>query len=177
VRIEILQRGDLRLDLLHLRHRLVGAIGEREEGELDEDGHDENGDAKIADEMVDRVDEEEQWFGDEVEPAPVDHQIELLDAEPRRVIVDRADLFGAGEESGRRLERGPGRDRLFRPEEIGLIVLRLYAPAGRKARVDRGGLLWNDRRAPVLVGEAEPAAIALEGANLAGILFDPGVRD
>ena len=71
----------------------------------------------------------------------------------------------------------PGATFLFRPEEIGLIVHRLYGPARGKARVDRGGLLWNDRRAPVLVGEAEPAAIALEGANLAGILFDPGVGD
>ena len=56
VRIELLQRGDLRLDLLHLRHRLVGAIGEREEGELDEDGDDEDRDAEIADDLVDGVD-------------------------------------------------------------------------------------------------------------------------
>ena len=71
----------------------------------------------------------------------------------------------------------PGRDRLFLSEEIGLIVHRLYGPARGEARVDRSGLFGNDRRAPVLVGEAEPAAIALEGANLAGILFDPGVGD
>ena len=177
VRVEFFQRGDLRLDLLHLRHRLVGAIGEREEGELDKDSNDENGDAEIADDFVDRVDQPEHRDRDHPEPTPVDHQRELLDAELGLVIVDRIDLFGAGEDSGRRLERGPGRDRLFRPEEIGLVVLRLHAAAGRKAGVDRGGLLGNDRGAPILVGEAEPAADALVGAHLARVLVDRRVGD
>ena len=35
VGIEVLERGDLRLDLLHLRHRAVALVGEREEGELE----------------------------------------------------------------------------------------------------------------------------------------------
>ena len=57
------------------------------------------------------------------------------------------------------------RDRLLLAEEIGLVVDRLNGPAGREARLDRRGLFGNDRRAPVFVGEAKPAAVALEGVE------------
>jgi hypothetical protein len=63
------------------------------------------------------------------------------------------------------------------PEEIGLVILRLYRSARRKARFDGLRLARNDRGRPVLVGEAEPAAIALEGEHLAWVFFDAGISD
>ncbi len=127
--------------------------------------------------LVDRVDQQEQRLGDEIEPAPVDHQVELLDAELGGVIVDRRHLLGAGEDASRRLDRGARRDRLLLAEEIGLIVDRLDGPAGREARLDRRRLHGNDRRAPIFVGEAKPAAVSLEGVELAGRLLDVRVCD
>ena len=93
------------------------------------------------------------------------------------VIVDRADFLGAGEHARRRLDRRARRDGLFRADEVGLIVLRLLAPARREARLDRRRLRRDDRRAPIFVGEAEPAAVALEGQRLARILVDRRVGD
>ena len=73
------QRRHLRLHRLHLRHRGIGFVGEREEGRLDQHGDDQDGDAEIADQMVEVVDHDEQRLGDEVEPAPVDQQIEVVE--------------------------------------------------------------------------------------------------
>src|SRR5947209_13645270 len=50
---------------LHLRHRGVGFVGEREEEDLDDDGHDQNRDAEISDVAVDPVHRQEQRLGDE----------------------------------------------------------------------------------------------------------------
>ncbi len=69
------------------------------------------------------------------------------------------------------------RDGLLLAEEIGLVVDRLNRPACGEARLDRRGLRWNDRRAPIFVGEAKPPAIALEGIDLAGRLLDVRVCD
>ena len=93
------------------------------------------------------------------------------------VIVDRRDFFRAREDAGRRLERRARRDRLLLAEEIGLVVDRLHGSGGREARLDRGGLIGDDRRAPIFVGEAKPAAVALEGSSLAGRLVDRRVGD
>ena len=110
-------RHHLRLHRLHLRHRGVGLVGEREEEQLDDDGDDQDGDAEIADQAVDAVHRLEQRLGDEIEPAPVDQQIELVELEPVVVAVDDRHLLGAGEEppvdgGARRPARwsAPGRD-------------------------------------------------------------------
>ena len=175
VGIEVLQRRDLRLDFFHLRHRAVRAVGEREERELDEHRDNQNGDAEIADEFVDRIDQPVHRLGNEVEPAPVDHQVEFLDAELGGVIVDRRDFLGAGEDPGRGLDRGAWRDGLLLAEEIGLVVDRFHGPAGQVAGLDLGGLLGDDRRAPIFVGEPEPAANALVRLEFTGGLVDGGV--
>jgi len=60
---------------LHLRHRGVGLVGERKNAALITTVT-RDGDAEMADQPVDVVDQEEQRLGDEVEPAPVDQQID-----------------------------------------------------------------------------------------------------
>ena len=116
-------------------------------------------------------------MGNKVEPAPVDHQIEFLDAELGGVVVDRRHLLGAGEDPGGGLDGGARRDRLLLAKEIGLVVDWLNRPACGEARLDRRGLRRNDRRAPVFVGEAEPPAVALEGFGPAGRLLDVLIGD
>ena len=95
------QRFHLRLQLLHLAHRLVGAVGEREEGELDEHRDDEDGDAEIADLARDEVDAFEDRLRQEPEIAPVDQQVEAVDAGVAIGVDDLGDLR-SGEETVRR---------------------------------------------------------------------------
>ena len=80
-RILLLQRGQLRLDELHLRHRAVALVGEREEHSLDDHCHAEDRQAEIADIFVYEIDEVEHRLGDEIEPAPIDQEVEFLDSE------------------------------------------------------------------------------------------------
>ena len=79
VRVFLADLQHLRLHLLHVRHRLVGLVGEREEDGLDDDGGGEDGEAEIAEQLVEPVDQPEHRLGDEIEPAPVDQQVELAD--------------------------------------------------------------------------------------------------
>ena len=53
VLVAFLDALHLRLQLLHLRHRLVLLVGEREEGGLHDQREDEDGDAEVADDAVD----------------------------------------------------------------------------------------------------------------------------
>ena len=69
------------LKLLHLRHRLVGLVGEREERQLDDDRDRQDREAEVAKQPVEPLDQPEQRLGDEVEPAPIDQQVELQDVE------------------------------------------------------------------------------------------------
>src|SRR3546814_12475225 len=49
------QLHHLRLQRLHLAHRLVGFVGEREEGELDADRQRQNGEAEVAEQESGRA--------------------------------------------------------------------------------------------------------------------------
>jgi hypothetical protein len=90
VRVFLADFQHFRLHLLHVRHRLVALVGEREEDRLDDDGGGEDGQAEIAEQLVERVDQPEHRLGDEVEPAPVDQQLELADAAVGLVGLDLA---------------------------------------------------------------------------------------
>ena len=171
VGIKLLKLFDLRLQRLHLRHRHVGLVGERKERELHQHRHDQDRDAEIADEVVDRLEQPEHRAGQEIEPAPVDHQAELLDARIDLVAFENPVHFRAGEHEGLRVGAGAGRDGLGLGEGIGL------EEAGRRARDGQRTFEWHilvgrDDRAPICVGEAEPAADAFEAAPGAGLLAD-----
>ena len=129
VGIALAQRGHLRLHRLHLRHRRVGLVGEREEGDLDQHGDDQDREAEIADEVVEIVDRDEQRLGDEVEPAPVDQQIEAVEVELLVIVVDDRHFLGAGEQA--RIG-GAGRAR-----RDGLGVEQIVGLVGRSCRACR----------------------------------------
>ncbi len=57
-----LQRLQLRLHGLHLRHRGIGLVGEREEDRLDHKRDQQDGDAEIADEVEEPVHQPEHGF-------------------------------------------------------------------------------------------------------------------
>ena len=107
VGIALLQRGELRLHRFHLRHRGVGLVGEREEQQLHDHRHQQDGDAEIADQVIEEVQRQEHRLGDEVEPAPVDQQVEMVEPEllvvaaetaDREIDADDAGFLGAGEQ-------------------------------------------------------------------------------
>jgi hypothetical protein len=54
-------------------------FGEREEQDLDQHRDEQDRDAEVADLLVDPVHRQEQRLGDEVEPAPVDQQLEAVE--------------------------------------------------------------------------------------------------
>ena len=126
VGIKLLQLLDLGLHFLHPRHRQVGAAGQREEQALDDQGDDEDGDAEIADELVDRLQQPEHRPGDEVEIAPVDQHIEFRDAERVLVIIENLGFLGAGEDAGGQDGGLAGRENLGVAKDVGL-ELRLHA--------------------------------------------------
>ena len=88
------------------------------------DGDQQDGEAEVADVVVDPVDRPEHRLGDEVEPAPVDQQLEAVEVELLLVAVDDRDLLGAGEQPRAGLGRGGARrDGLRLAEIVGLIGL------------------------------------------------------
>ncbi len=106
---------------------------------LDEDGDEQDGDAEIADDVIDPVDREEQRLGDEVEAAPVDQMVEAVELERVVVAVDERDFLGAGEQArarggaSRRARRCDGLEKI-----IGLIGLERAELAGLETRADLG---------------------------------------
>ena len=166
-----LQFLELRLQRLHLRHRQIRLVGEREEGELDDDGDGQDREAEIADQLVEEVDQLKHRASDEVEPAPVDQKVELGDARVLLIAVEQLRDLGAGEDIGLGFARLAGLDRLRFAERIGLIGF-LDGAAARQSPVEGLGLVGRDGRGPIFVGEADPAAHALEGLLAAGLLLD-----
>ena len=162
-----------RLDLLHLCHRGVGHVGQREENRLDDDRGHQNGDAEIADQVVEPVHQLEERLGDEIEPAPVDHQVEALDVFGILIGVDDLGLFGAAEETVAGLERVAGTDGQRIAEIVGLITLPARIEIG-KARLEAA--IGNKRSRPVLVGNAEPAALVGFAQNLL-VVLEIGIVD
>ena len=122
--IALAQRGHLRLHRLHLRHRGIGFVGQREERGLDQHGDDQDREAEIADQAVEIVDREEQRLGDEVEPAPVDQQIEAVEVELLFILVDDRHFLGAGEQ--------PRVGRAGRARRDGLRVEQIVGLVGRQ---------------------------------------------
>ena len=172
----LLDRHHLGLQLLHLAHGRVGLVGQREEDELHDHGREQDGDAEIADPLLQVVDQPEHRLGDEVEPTPVDHQVEALDARIA-VAVDGVDDLGAGEEPALVGGRLAGRhDKRVLAQIVSLehVVARLMGVA----ESSRDGLLLvgDGRDAPVLVGDAKPAAGRLNGCRR-GVLLQVLVGD
>ncbi len=124
--------------------------------------------------MEEEVQSTEHRLGDEVKPAPVDHQVELLDPEVLLVAVDRVDLFGAGEQALGGRGRGARLDAARVPAHAGLVDLgRAVGALGEGAGIGHG-LIGDRGRRPVLVGDADEAAgdvrprLALGGGTAVG---------
>ena len=109
---------------------------------------------------IDQVHRQEQRLGDEVEIAPVDQQLEAVELELLVVAVDDVDLLGAGEEVLVDASGSPRRDGQGGAEIVGLVGLDVVAGrARRELRIDAGLGVGKQRRGPILVGDAEPAAL------------------
>ncbi len=126
----VAQGLDLGLELGHLGHRLGGAVGQREEDDLDDQGQDDDRPAPVGEGPVDDLDGGKEDLGEDAEGAEahellgvgaeVGQPLELLGAE-----IDAAGPAGRQEEVGRGLgvlaDQG-GRARLGGREEQGAEV-------------------------------------------------------
>ena len=98
---------------------------------LDQHRHQQDGDAEIADQAEEAVQRQEHRLGDEVEPAPVDQQVEMVEVEllvvavepgERKIDADHAGFLGAGEQP--RIGRAGAADR------DGLRILQIVGLVG-----------------------------------------------
>ena len=173
--VALLELLHLGLQRLHLAHRRVGLVGQREEQRLDQHRHHQDGQTEIADMRVEPFEQVEQRLGEEPEPAPVDREVELVDPVLLFVVRDHAHDLGAGEQpaiGGRAGARGDG----LAGRDIVDLVLGLAGRAGLLDRhVDRLLLVGNEGRHPVLVGDADPAAGGLQLLLL--VVLEVGVAE
>ncbi len=167
--------SQLRLHRLHLRHRGVGFVGEREEDDLHQHGHQQDGDAEIADQVEEPVERQEHRLGDEIEPAPVDQKIEVVEAEllvvaaeagAGKVDADHAGFLGAGEQPRIGAAGAADRDGLRIQQIVGLVGPDGADQVGREPRLQLRIGVRQQRRGPVFVGDAEPAVGDLEVLDL-----------
>ncbi len=120
---------------------------------------------------LDVFEQPEQRLGQEVEPAPVDHEIEAVDLVLLTDGVDLLHHLGAGEEAvlvgadaaGRNGDGGLA-------EIIGLIDVAPVVGDVLELAGEVGGLIGDQGGRPVFVGEAEPAAGRVLGDFLLVVL-------
>jgi hypothetical protein len=98
VLVAVLDFLQLRLDLLHLRHRRVGLVGQRQEDQLDRHRDQQDRNAEITEDAEEPFDGKEHRLGEEVEPAPVDQQLKALNAELGLIAIDDGDFLGPGKQ-------------------------------------------------------------------------------
>ena len=161
VLVEFFDARHFRLQLLHLRHAGVLLVGNRIERGLHEHGQDQNGHAEVVHQPVDPLHQLEQRTRDEIEPAPVDHAVELLDAERLFVTVDQRRLLRAGIKMTFDALARVGRYHERTAQVIGLegillgVIPRLHRRIHGAVRLF---LIGNEGSCPIFVGDAEPSA-------------------
>ena len=141
--------------------------------DLDEHRDDQDGDAEIADPVIDPVHRQEQRLGDEVEVAPVDQPVEFVELERIVVAVDDVDFLGAGEEPRVRGAGPARRDGQRGGEIVALVALGVADLVCQEFRIDMGLGIGDECCGPILVGEAEPGIGGGERDGL--LLLDVGV--
>ena len=158
VAVAVLELHQLGLELLHLAHRHIGFVREREEHELDEERDDEDGQAEIADELEEEVERVEHRLGEEIEPAPVDQEVEFGDLVFFGVAVDEIDFLRAGKDIALGLGLAAGWDGDRAQQIVRLKTLGARAPRrAAEARFESLALRGHHRGCPIFVGDAEPA--------------------
>ena len=139
----------------------------------------QDGDAEIADQMEEEVDDEEHRLGDEIEPAPVDQQIEMVEVElavvafearQRKIDADRLTSLAPANSRALALPVRARLDGLRLHQIVGLIGLLRAELAGGEPRVNLGVGVGEKRRRPVFVGDAEPGIGDVE--RLVLLVFD-----
>ncbi|MCY1412795.1 hypothetical protein D9M71_282120 [compost metagenome] len=86
-----LDRSHLRRHRAHAGHRAVAGGGQREEGQLDDHGQQDDRPAPVTEQAVDMLQQPEDRLGDEPQPAVVDGQFQA-----RRELLQVALQFGTG---------------------------------------------------------------------------------
>ncbi|MNL06014.1 hypothetical protein D3C87_1266350 [compost metagenome] len=162
----------LRLHALHVGHRSILLAGQREEDQLHDDGRPKDRNTEIADVTEEEVHQLEHRFGDEVEPAPVDKEVEMRDLVFFGIAVDERNALGACENHVLQLSRLAGLNGQRIALVVSLVARLAIGEVGESAFI-RQCLRRYDRRGPVFVGNAKPAAGCLGARDC--IFFDVGI--
>ena len=134
--VHLANLGQPRRDQLHLRHRPVARRGEREEDELDQHREQDDGDAPVAGQGVELLQQPEQRPGDDREPAVVDHEVEAR----RRRLQPGAAPAGRRTAAPSTLRRAAGGDaRRDASPRAGIDAVLALLRARSRARALSGG--------------------------------------
>ena len=145
------------LQFFHFRHGLIRPAGQREERQFDQNRHNQNRYAVIANQLIEKLQGFEHWLGQEIEPSPIDHQVEALNALVG-VIVNHVDNFGTGKElAGRCIGAAAGNAFAFQQKVAAESnISRVGRIAGGVAGCKGIVLRRDNRRGPIFIGNAEP---------------------
>ena len=155
--INRLQPLHFRLQLLHLAHGFIGLVGKRIEGGFDKNGGDENGDTEIARHGFEHFQKPEQGLGEEIEPTPVDHEIEMIQLQRVMIAIDDLHHLGTCKQPLHRSHTATRGDAGgFLRNEIRLIAVTPTSPIIAKARAYLGIIGGDEGSSPIFVREPGP---------------------
>ena len=148
------------------------ALASGKKTQLDDHGQAQDGQAEIAEQLVELVQQPEEGPGEEPEPAPVHRIVEMADALAVLIAAQDVHHLGAGEQAVGDAGGAARRDVARAQTVIGLIGIDAGRCLGAQiGAVEVLALGRHDRRHPVFVGDADPAAGGGEGlGRRAGIL-------
>ena len=156
------QLHHFRLQRLHLAHRAVGLVGQREEDQLDPDGERQDRQAEIAEHALEPGERVEERLGEEVEPAEIDGEVELREIEVVAVAVQQMGLLGAREYMVAHRDAPAGRHGDGGAQIVGLVFVDALLEPVQEARREGFARFRDEGRQPVFVGDAEPALRVLD---------------
>ena len=146
------------LELLHPGHGLGALLGQREDQQAHADGHRQDGQAEVAQMAEEELQRHEERFGQEAQNPPVHGVLEHRDAEFLLVALQGLDHLGAGEQPGGGGDLAAGIDQPRRAAEVGVVDVHALGSHRAVLAGDLLALGGDQRRQPVFVGQAQPAA-------------------
>ncbi|MNQ40924.1 hypothetical protein D3C85_545860 [compost metagenome] len=145
----------------HLGQALVGLVGQREHDQLDHDRQGQDGQAEVAEDAVEELHDHEDRTGQEEEVAPVDGVDEPRQIEALFIAGQDFVALGAGEQTLGLLDLTARLDGARRAQHGGFVDVQTVGITDGETALDGFLLVGDERRHPVFVGDAQPAASRL----------------
>ena len=157
--VALAQHDHFRLQLAHAAHRRVGLVREREQQDADANRQQQNGDAEIAGDAVEKIHRVKHRLGQEPGKSEIHREVEPLQAERFLIIVEDANFLGAGKQ----VVRCRGDPAGVHGQRVFVAVVHLVAVEWcliDRLMLERRdialGLVGDECGEPELAGDAEP---------------------